>query len=102
MLSKITMTKIDLEISRESLLGKTFKITDIEPNLAVYLKDEENNEYVLTAAGHAKLDLRQFQTPEERIDYLEDLVITLIDKLNLSEDQLHEDTLNRLYGDSDE
>jgi hypothetical protein len=56
----------------------------------------------LEATKDRKLNLDKFQTPDERIDYLEDLVVTLLERIGIDEEQLHELTEKRLYGNEDQ
>lgn len=101
MLLRPTFTKIDFSLSRDWLLEKTFKITDIAGDESIFLKDNDGREFVLNVNKDGRLQLDQFQSAQERIEYLEDMVVTLLEKLNIDEEQIHDATVERLYGDTD-
>lgn len=82
---------------REKMLNLTFKVTDFCDE-AIFLKDNEGNEYTLGIKNNNFI-LNLHETPEERISYLEDMIVTLLEQLNLKEEDIHDLTFKRLYGD---
>lgn len=91
-------TRIDPELCREKILNLTFKVTDFIEGEVVFLKDSEGNTYNLSVK-EGKLRLLMDETTEERISYLEDMIVTLLGQLNVNEEDIHDLTFKRLYGD---
>ena len=91
-------TQIDMELFRKHILGLTFKVTDFIEGEVVFLKDSEGNTYNLSVK-EGRLQLLMDETAEERVSYLEDMVVTLLERLNMKEEDIHDLTFKRLYGD---
>ena len=91
-------TRIDPELCREKILNLTFKVTDFIEGEVVFLKDNEDNTYNLSVK-EGKLQLLIDETAEERIRYLEDMIVTILEQLNMKEEDIHDLTFKRLYGD---
>lgn len=91
-------TRIDHELCREKILNLTFKVTDFIEGEVVFLKDSEGNTYNLSVK-EGRLQLLMDETTEERISYLEDMIVTLLGQLNVKEEDIHDLTFKRLYGD---
>lgn len=91
-------TRIDPELCREKILNLTFKVTDFIEGEVVFLKDSEGNSYNLSVK-EGSLQLLMDETAEERVSYLEDMVVTLLERLNMKEEDIHDLTFKRLYGD---
>ena len=91
-------TRIDPELCREKILNLTFRVTDFIEGEVVFLKDSEGNTYNLSVK-EGRLRLLMDETPEERISYLEDMIVTLLGQLNVNEEDIHDLTFKRLYGD---
>lgn len=91
-------TLINPESCREKLLNLTFTITDFYENEVIFLKDNEGNDYTLGIKDN-KFIINLHETAEERIGYLEDMIITILEQLKLKEEDIHDLTFKRLYGD---
>jgi hypothetical protein len=91
-------TRIDPELCREKILNLTFRVTDFIEGEVVFLKDSEGNTYNLSVK-EGRLRLLMDETTEERISYLEDMIVTLLGQLNVNEEDIHDLTFKRLYGD---
>jgi hypothetical protein len=91
-------TLIHPGLHREKILGLTFKVTDFIEGDVVFLKDSEGNTYNLSVK-EGKLQILMDETADERIGYLEDMVVTLLEQLNMKEEDMHDLTFKRLYGD---
>lgn len=97
MLCHTTMIELSVKDQPETIKGKNFKVTDVEGSQCIFLKDDDGKEYVIEAKENA-LRMHMFSTNDDRIDYLEDMVVTLLDVLGISEEDFHERTAKRLYG----
>ncbi|KXG78252.1 hypothetical protein [Thermotalea metallivorans] len=78
--------------AREDLIGT--QVVDIENNgSAIHLQDSNGREYTIDTTGEIPV-VHAFSTEKERLEFLEDAIQVLIEKLNISEDELIEAMYN--------
>jgi len=90
---------LNLDDVRDELIGKKFKIADIEAKgKAIYLEDQDGRLYIIDTTFKDEVKIIALDTDGEKLEKLEMKFDTLLRKLNIDEDELEKEMIDRMLG----